>query len=132
VANSFDGGTTKKTPWKTAFLTERNRCLNFLYFLEIPTLLKLFPSYLLLQLLTLSFGKNRSSKIAAQLWILGNIHQWYPKRVQLQEERKVKDTLALQWMSGRLFSETEDRGMKNTLNRISIAIFRFLGLPFQL
>jgi GT2 family glycosyltransferase len=96
---SFDGGTTKRTPLKTAFLSERNRSLNLLLFPEILTILKLSPFWLMDWAINIILGKNKLAKIAVPFFLLTHLPSLHKKRKLLQNERKVNDQIALQFLS---------------------------------
>jgi GT2 family glycosyltransferase len=103
-AKTFDGGSTKRIAYKTAYFTERNRWLNYFLFLAPSTLLGLAPALLLDAWLKLFFGSNRKAKLHAWVWLLANFGQVRQKRELIQATRRVSDAEILKKISGSYLS----------------------------
>jgi GT2 family glycosyltransferase len=90
-ASTFDGGSTRRIAYLSAFYTERNRWLNYLLFLSGSSLFFLIPLLKADALVKLVFGSNRRAKAAAWIWIIGHPRSVLRKRAALQAQRKRAD-----------------------------------------
>jgi GT2 family glycosyltransferase len=98
-AKTFDGGSTRRIAYKTAFYTERNRWLNYFLFLSGVSLLKLMPILLLDALVKMIFGSNRRAKAHAWSWLLTHPHVIWGRRVRIQVTRRKGDEEILPYFS---------------------------------
>ncbi len=98
-ASSFDGGSTKRIPYKTAFYTERNRWLNYLRYPSGANLFRFLPLWIIDGLAGLLISKNRKAKLHAWAWLLSNFGYIWKLRADTQAIRKVSDEIALSQMS---------------------------------
>jgi hypothetical protein len=124
-ADKFDGGTTRRTPYRTTFLTERNRWLNYFTFLSVGMLLRALPLLWLDALLKFVGGKNRLAKLHAWGWLALHPAWVWGKRRHIQRERKARDADILRHLSGTYLEAPE----RHPLNRIFRAMARVLALP---
>ncbi len=124
-AVNFDGGTTKRKPYQTSYLTERNRWLNYFSFLSFGVLLQAFPVLILDFFLKFIFGKNRLAKMQAIGWLLCHIPIILSKRHQLQSRRKRTDREILPLLS-RTYVSGSALKVENSVFNFFIS---FLGLP---
>lgn len=132
VARSFDGGTTKRMPFRTAFLTERNRCLNLLTFPETRTAAVLAPLWILDGLAALALKPRRFARFSAWLWLLTHPGFVLEKRAQLQRERRAPDTVSLRAMGADYLPEDgRFRAAKRLVNQLLSVYFRGMGVPLD-
>lgn len=125
-AVTFDGGSTRRIAYKTAYYTERNRWLNYLIFLSPISLILLLPSLKLDALLKLFFGSNQKAKLHAWAWIITHPLLIWKKRRAMQQLRKVEDEKILPQFSATYMSPNE------TGQALLNPIFRFLSFgPFS-
>lgn len=122
-AVTFDGGSTRRIAYRTAYYTERNRWLNYFIFLEWRSLIGLMPALKLDACLKFFFGSNRKAKLHAWLWILGHPGVIMRKRRAMQKLRKVDDAQILPHFSCTYVS---DGGRGAWLLN---PIFKFLSWP---
>lgn len=99
-AVTFDGGSTRRIAYKTAYFTERNRWLNYFVFLSPFSLLRLLPVLKLDAILKLFFGTNQKAKLHAWWWLLTHPILILQKRRAMQQLRKVSDDRILLHFSG--------------------------------
>jgi GT2 family glycosyltransferase len=126
-ADNIDGGTTRRTPYRTSFLTERNRWINYFSFLSWGSLIKAAPVLFLDAWVKFIFGSNRLAKLHAWGWLLGHPLLLLEKRKKIQSERRRSDAEILP-----LFSSTFlDASPGHPLNRIFSFLVRLCGLPLQ-
>ncbi len=123
-ALNADGGTTRRTPYRTAFFTERNRWLNYFCFLSAGSLFKLLPALGLDNDIKFLMGTNRIAKLHAWAWIA-----WHPftirrKRKAVQRLRKRSDAEIFPLLTEKYL---EGNG---ALNRCFRIYFRLVGLKF--
>jgi GT2 family glycosyltransferase len=123
LALNADGGTTRRTPYRTAFFTERNRWLNCVSYLGASALLRALPALLVDALLRLGAGSNRLAKLHAWAWLLAHPGTLARKRREKQRLRRRSDREILPLLSGRYL----DRD--GALNAAFRAYFRVVGLP---
>lgn len=90
-AVTFDGGSTRRIAYKTAYFTERNRWLNYFLFLSRGNIIRLMPALVLDLLLKFIVGSNRRAKFDAWIWLLKNPKEIVAKRNAIQKNRKVAD-----------------------------------------
>jgi GT2 family glycosyltransferase len=102
---SFDGGTTRRLAYQTAFYSERNRILNCLLFLEKSTLLKIFPLLIADMGLAFIFGRQKVARVRAWVWLLTQVRWWWPRRMVLQAARQADDAKVLKVISVQYFTE---------------------------
>jgi len=100
TAINFDGGTTKRTKAIVSYYTERNRWLNYFYFLSGSSLVRAAPSLVFDLFLRLFFGKNRFAKVRALAWCFFQGPSIWRKRNEIQSMRKVEDRELLLSLSG--------------------------------
>jgi GT2 family glycosyltransferase len=120
-ALNADGGTTRRTPYRTAFFTERNRWLNYLTFLSAGSLLTLLPVLWIDAAARLVAGSNRRAKMHAWSWLVLHPLAILAKRAEKQKLRRRSDAEILPLLSGRYLA---GEGIINTLFR---AYFRLVG-----
>lgn len=123
-ALNADGGTTRRTPYRTAYFTERNRWLNYLKYLSWCTFLRAWPALDLDCDLKLVFGSNRLAKLHAWAWLLTHPFTIWKKRRETQKLRKRADREILPLMTSKY---VEGNG---PLNRLFAIYFRLFGLKF--
>lgn len=126
-AVTFDGGSTKRIAYKTAFYTERNRWLNYFSFLSSSALARLFPALALDLIVKFVFGTNRRAKLHAWLWLLVNPGKIAQKRSRFQRRRKRGDEEVLPYLSGAYF--TPKGAGARLVNAVFSAYFRWMRLP---
>lgn len=125
-AKTFDGGSTRRIAYKTAFFTERNRWLNYFLFLSRSNLLRLLPALFFDLLLKLVFGSNRKAKFDAWVWLFTHPEVIAEKRKAIQSQRKVEDEKILSEISS-----TYQTG-NAFLNRIFSSVLRICGVRLGL
>jgi len=123
-ALNADGGTTRRTPYKTAFFTERNRWLNYFSYLSCWSLILNLPPLALDAAFRLLAGSNRRAKIHAWAWLFFHPATIWGKRREKQAQRRRPDSQILPLISGRYLG---NGGALDTLFR---AYFRIAGLPY--
>ena len=121
-ATTFDGGSTRRIAYRTAFYTERNRWINLLVFLERKNLLLLFPWLLLESFLKLLLGQQKKAKFSAYLWLCKNTSYWKTLRTRLQAERREPDAIVL----AEAFIST---GKSSILDRFLLFYAKIFSLP---
>lgn len=127
VVESFDGGTTKRTPFRTAYLTERNRLQNALTFYSWKSLVLLAPLLKLDAVLSILFGKNKRAKLLAWLNTVFLPHSWLKERASIQRERRADEKEILRAISPLFFSEPS-AGLKALMNRCAKSYLRLCAL----
>jgi GT2 family glycosyltransferase len=124
-ADNFDGGTTRRTPYLTSYLTERNRWLNYLIFLSVASLIRLGPLLFLDAFVKLAFGTNRRAKLQAWCWIVMHPRKILAKRRVRQKERRHGDERILA-----LFSATYIQAAPgHPVNIFFRVLAKICGLP---
>ncbi len=98
-AATFDGGSTRRIKYSTAFYTERNRWLNYFLILSFCSLLKALPPLWLDAGLKLLLGHNRRAKLHAWLWICLHPRAIWKKRSATQKARARADAEILPLLS---------------------------------
>lgn len=121
-AKTFDGGSTRRIAYKTAFFTERNRWLNYFLFLSKSNLLRLLPALFFDLLLKFVFGSNRKAKFDAWVWLFTHPEVIAEKRQAIQGQRKVEDEKILSEISS-----TYQTG-NSFLNLIFSSLLRVCGV----
>jgi GT2 family glycosyltransferase len=124
-ADNFDGGTTKRTPYRTSYYSERNRWLNYFYFLSLPNLLRALPLLWADMLVKLLVGTNRRAKFHAWFWLAAHLPGIYRRRRELQATRRRGDAEILSLLSATYLDEPPG----HPVNRIVRGVVRVLGLP---
>lgn len=114
-AATFDGGSTRRIKYLTAWYTERNRWLNYLCFLSAGSLVRLLPLLLLDSLAKLAAGSNRKAKLMAWLWVARSLPLVLRKREAIQAQRARGDEAILPLLSG---SYANGRPVLNGLCRL--------------
>lgn len=123
-ASTFDGGSTRRIKYSTAYYTERNRWLNYFVFLSCASLGKLMPLFLLDAALKLLLGSNRRAKLHALAWIILHPGVILKKRRAVQKLRKRSDAEILPLLSFKY----ADGGIAARLNGFMRAYARMFGL----
>lgn len=100
-ALNADGGTTRRTPYRTAYFTERNRWLNYFKYLSLRSLVLLMPVLLADAFLKLLVGSNRLAKLQAWGWLLVHPLKILEKRSEAQKLRRRSDAEILPLISGK-------------------------------
>lgn len=90
-AESFDGGTTKRIAYRTAFYTEKNRILNWLIFFEGKTLFKLAPLFAADLIMSLLLKPQKLARLDAWFKVLSESSWWSAKRREQQQKRKLSE-----------------------------------------
>lgn len=126
-AKTFDGGSTRRIAYKTAFYTERNRWLNYLFFLSAPSMLKLLPVLWFDSALKFISGSNRRAKLHAWWWIFSHPVMLLERRRRMQAKRKRDDSEILPYFSG-VYLTPNGFGSR-FLNLFFYVYFRLLRLP---
>lgn len=124
-ADNFDGGTTRRTPYRTSFLTERNRWLNYFSFLSAGMLLQALPLLWLDALIKFAGGRNRRAKLHAWAWLMAHPLFILKKRKKLQAQRMSGDDRILPHLSGTYL----DAPAGHPLNRLFRGLIKLLALP---
>jgi GT2 family glycosyltransferase len=124
---SFDGGSTRRIPYRTAYYTERNRWINQLCLPSIFTLIRLWPAYKLDALLSIISGQNRKAKLHAWWWLCTHIGWLHRNRRKWQGLRKAEDNKVLATVSASYWVKDET----HWFNKISRCYCRLLRLPFR-
>lgn len=124
-ADNFDGGTTKRTPYRTSYFSERNRWLNYFYFLSAGTFLRASPLLLMDSVLKLIGGSNRRAKLHAWGWLAWHLSSILRRRREIQALRKKPDREILRFLSGTYL----DKSPRHPVNRLVWGVVRCLGLP---
>jgi GT2 family glycosyltransferase len=126
-AETFDGGTTRRIAYRTAYFTERNRWLNYFVFLSAGSLARLLPFLILDYLFKLIAGSNRRAKLHALAWILTHPTSVGAKRRAMQAGRRRADREILPLLSGTYLSGS---GLGARLaNGLARAWMRIVRLP---
>jgi GT2 family glycosyltransferase len=125
TAGNFDGGTTRRTPYRTSFLTERNRWLNYFSFLSGSSLLRALPALTIDFLVKLVAGKNARAKLHALAWLAVNPRWIWAKRRRCQAERLAGDEQALALLSATYLDGSDG------LNRLFALLLRACGLKIS-
>lgn len=123
-ALNADGGTTRRTPYKTAFYTERNRWLNYLKFLSMGSFLRLWFALDLDCDLKLVFGSNRLAKLHAWAWLLSHPLTIWRKRREAQALRKRSDSEIFRLLTPKYVPGN------GPINKVFAIYFRLFGLRF--
>ena len=126
-ALNADGGTTKRTPYRTAFFTERNRWINIFTFFSALTLLRLLPLLATEAAARIFWRSNRLAKIHAWVWLAFHPRELYRKRRKVQARRKVQDADILEKISGSYLSVDSRSG--RFVNSFWRFIFRLFLIP---
>lgn len=106
---SFDGGSTRRIAYKTAYFTERNRWINYLCYLSMPNLLKAIPVLFLDNLIKIFFGNQRGAKLHAWGWLVVDPGYIWRRRQAIQARRKRHDRDILPLLSG-TYRGSDERG----------------------
>jgi GT2 family glycosyltransferase len=120
-ALNADGGTTRRTPYRTAFFTERNRWLNYFSYLSAGSLLKVLPVLWFDAAARLVAGSNRRAKLHAWAWLAVHPLKILQKRAEKQKLRRRPDSEILPLLSGRYLA---GEGIVNSVFR---GYFRLVG-----
>ncbi len=123
-ALNADGGTTKRTPYLTAFYSERNRWLNYFCFLSMWSLLRLLPVLGADNDIKIIFGTNRRAKFAAWTWICTHPLTILRKRRAIQAQRILGDAEIFQLLTSRYVNGDSFVG------KIFGIYFRLFGIKF--
>lgn len=127
-ATTFDGGSTRRIAYRTAFYTERNRWLNYYFFLSWASLARLLPVLWLDALIKLAAGSNRIAKLHAWAWLLLHPHKYWSRRRRLQSKRKRGDEEILPYLTRDYV--TPKGPLYNWLNLFFRIYFKVTLLPF--
>lgn len=123
-ALNADGGTTRRTPYRTAFYTERNRWLNYLKYLSPGSLLRVWPALDADCLVKFLFGSNRLAKLHAWAWLFTHPYTIWKKRVEAQKARQRPDEEILWLLTPKYVAGN------GVLNRLFAIYFKVCGMPF--
>lgn len=127
-AITFDGGSTRRIAYRTAFYTEKNRWLNFLIFPSSLNLVRWLPLLFLDLILRILAGSNRRAKLHAIGSLLMSARVICQKRSLMQSKRKRSDAEILSLISS-TYMKPNEAGAK-WLNPIFRGLIKLLGLPF--
>ncbi len=130
VARTFDEGSTRRIPYRTAFYTERNRWLNRLVFPSWWTRAILMDWWGLDWLAGIIGGQNRRARVHAWWWVTSHPLFVWRLRKKIQAQRQVPDSIVLShiysdWFSGK------PSGWRGRANRFLHGYFSFFGLKFK-
>jgi GT2 family glycosyltransferase len=123
MAETFDGGSTRRIRYLTAYYTERNRWLNYFKFLSLSMLVRALPLLLSDAFLKLAFGSHRRAKVHAWGWLLAHPGTIWKKRIETQVNRKRSDREILPLISGNYLNEG------NLVNYVVRVYCRIVRLP---
>lgn len=126
-ARTFDGGSTRRIAYRTAYFTERNRWLNIFLFSSLLTLARLLPLLWLDAAIKFLIGSNRRAKFHAWVSIIFDWKNVLWKRKALQGERRRPDFEILPLLSGTYLSSG---AAAPALNWVFRALAKLVGLPF--
>ena len=133
-AETFDGGSTRRIPYRTAYYSERNRWLNALCFPQVSTILRLLPVWAFDLALSFGFGQRRWARINAWYWLLTNPSFLCAYRKEMQALRKVSDREILPFMTAQ-YLEFHGNGLgsslKQALNFCFKIYFKIICLPMR-
>lgn len=115
---TFDGGSTRRIAYRTAYYTERNRWLNYLLFLEWNSFFRLLPIFLLDYVVKLIAGGNQKAKIHAAFWICTHLPLALEKRREIQSRRVKSDREILSHVSGTYASEGQSGQLLSPIFRV--------------
>ncbi len=125
-AVTFDGGSTRRIAYRTAYYTERNRWLNYFLFFSWSTILRLMPLLFLDAALKFLAGSNRRAKAHAWWWLATHPLPVLAKRARIQETRRRPDREILPLLS-RTYANPQEKGAR-VLNAFFSAAARALCL----
>ncbi|NUM89692.1 MAG: glycosyltransferase, partial [Bdellovibrionales bacterium] len=130
LARTFDEGSTRRIPYRTAFYTERNRWLNRLVFPSWWTKAILVDWWGLEWLAGMIAGRNRRARLHALWWVI--VRPCYVRRLRarMQALRRVPDSEILCHIHSAWFSG-EPGGWRGWINRFLHGYFSFFGLKFK-
>jgi GT2 family glycosyltransferase len=118
---TFDGGSTRRIPYKTAFFSERNRWLNYLAFPELGTVVRCLPIWALDSLASAVRG-NLRARLHAWFWIAAHFSYVLGLRKRMQALRIVSDDKILPLLFGRYLS---------AFDPLLFSYFRLVGLELR-
>jgi len=107
-------GTSISNP-QISFFLNRNRLMNILLFLELPTLLKILPLLLadifmrMASLILMLQTKRLKNMLSAIFWIFRNVRTIFKKRKEIQRERTVSDKILLKKFSYKVYENFESK-----------------------
>lgn len=127
TAESFDGGSTRRIAYKTAYFTERNRWINYICFLSSLNFARIFPLLFMDGVIKLVAGSNRRAKLDAWIWLLCHPLQLWRRRRKMQALRRRPDAEILPLLSIS-YRGTDERGYR-LLNPFFRGMNFFLRLP---
>lgn len=125
LAATFDGGSTRRIKYLTAYYTERNRWLNYLVFLSGFSLVRLLPLLWLDAMVKLAGGSNRRAKLHAWGWFFSHPLSVWRKRNAMQRLRKRSDAEILPLLSFR-YADAGKPG--SLLNSVIESYCRLVGI----
>ncbi|MCO5142896.1 MAG: glycosyltransferase [Oligoflexia bacterium] len=96
---TFDGGSTKRIRYKTAYYTERNRIWNYFLFLTWKNFLFLSPALFIDLLIKFIFGRHRMAKIHSYGSIVFDLPKILKWRSFVQKKRLVSDSEIFEQLS---------------------------------
>jgi len=124
LAQTFDGGSTRRIPYKTAFYSERNRWLNALSFPESKTIIKLTPLWIIDLLISFLFGRRKLARLHAWFWLFSHHTFLFQYRKKMQSFRRIGDEEVLKKATTQYF-EVSGRGLVPSLKRSINTSFSF-------
>lgn len=104
-AETFDGGSTRRIAYRTAYYTERNRWINYLIFYSWSTFFRLYPIWLFDSSIKFVLGRNKKAKLHGESWVITNLSTILKKRKAMQALRKRGDDEILPLLSGSYMSK---------------------------
>lgn len=114
---TFDGGSTRRMPYRTVLFTERNRWFNRIAFSSLKSLLVFSPIWALDSLLSALLGRNMKAKVNAWFEVFRQREYLCDYRKRMQDLRREKDE--------RIFENLISDG--NLLSRLAAAYASIFG-----
>lgn len=130
LVESFDGGTTRRLAYRTAYYSERNRILNWLLFLDFFTILRLSPLFAFDLLASFLKGGQKRARLHAWSWIFLHPAKWCRMRQEIQHKRQLSVGEVLRMVSASyLGRDGRFSGLKSIIGNIFWLYCRLVGLP---
>lgn len=130
VGETFDGGSTRRMPYRTIVFTERNRWFNRLAFSSSKSLFVFMPLWICDAVISALFGQGLKAKVAAWIEVFRKRQYLCEYRKRMQAMRKRPDELIFaQWISnGSVFSKFSSVYVSLFGYRVSVLAEKFKTL----